>query len=208
MSTILELDPRQTIIVAIFVLFLGKYLTSKVEFLREYNIPGPVSGGLIASLVFGAFYAAFELEFQFALDLRDTLLIVFFTTIGLSSRFSTLVEGGKPLLILLVVAVAYLFVQTFTGLAGFGDLFTTCVSPHGRNRGVGERIGTGESVDAILLSMTSVAEGVPTTRAVLEQARQIGVEMPITEALYGILFNGLDPQEAITSLMTRATRPE
>ena len=94
MSTILELDPRRTIIVAIFVLFLGKYLTSKVEVLREYNIPEPVSGGLIASLVFGASYAAFGLEFQFALDLRDTLLIVFFTTIGLSSKFSTLVEGG------------------------------------------------------------------------------------------------------------------
>lgn len=98
--------------------------------------------------------------------------------------------------------------QTFTGLAGFGDLFTTCVSPHGRNRGVGERIGKGESVDAILSSMTSVAEGVPTTRAVLEQARAIGVEMPIAEAINGILFHGLDPNEAITSLMTRATRPE
>ena len=98
--------------------------------------------------------------------------------------------------------------QTFTGLAGFGDLFTTCVSPHGRNRGVGERIGKGESVDDILASMTSVAEGVPTTRAVLEQAQAIGVEMPIAEALNGILFNGLDPHEAITSLMTRATRPE
>ena len=120
MNTILELDSRQTIIVAIFVLFLGKYLTSKVEFLREYNIPEPVSGGLIASLVFGTLYAALGLEFQFALDLRDTLLIVFFTTIGLSSKFSTLVEGGKPLLILLVVAVAYLFLQNFTGLAVAG----------------------------------------------------------------------------------------
>jgi len=112
----IELDSRQTVIVAILVLFLGKYLTSKVAFLREYNIPEPVSGGLIASLVFGVLYAGFELEFHFALGLRDTLLIVFFTTIGLSSKFSTLVEGGKPLVILLVAAVAYLFLQNFTGL--------------------------------------------------------------------------------------------
>ncbi len=117
MTTLVELDPRATVVVAILVLFLGKYLTSKVAFLREYNIPGPVSGGLIASILFGAAYAVFGLEFDFALDLRDALLITFFTTIGLSSRFSTLIEGGKPLLILLVVAVAYLFLQNFTGLA-------------------------------------------------------------------------------------------
>ncbi len=118
--TILELGPRQTIIIAILVLFLGKYVTSKVAILREYNIPEPVSGGLIASIVFGVLYATLGLEFQFALELRDTLLIVFFTTIGLSSRFSTLVEGGIPLLILLAVAVAYLFLQNFTGLAVAG----------------------------------------------------------------------------------------
>jgi ESS family glutamate:Na+ symporter len=116
----MELDPRQTVIVAIFILFLGKFLTGRVRFLREYNIPEPVSGGLIASLLFAVLYAAFGLEFVFALGVRDTLLIVFFTTIGLSSKFSTLVEGGKPLLILLVVAVAYLFVQNFTGLAVTG----------------------------------------------------------------------------------------
>jgi len=117
MTTILELDSRQTVIVAIFVLFLGKLLTSKVDFLQEYNIPEPVSGGLLASIVFGGLYVASGLELHFALGLRDTLLIVFFTTIGLSSKFSTLVEGGKPLLILLVAAVAYLFMQNFTGLA-------------------------------------------------------------------------------------------
>jgi ESS family glutamate:Na+ symporter len=113
----MELSPRQTIIVAILVLYFGKFLTSKVAFLREYNIPEPVSGGLIASILFGALYGVFDLEFQFALQLRDTLLITFFTTIGLSSKFATLIQGGKPLLILLVVAVAYLFIQNFTGLA-------------------------------------------------------------------------------------------
>ena len=98
--------------------------------------------------------------------------------------------------------------ETFTGLAGFGDLFTTCVSPHGRNRGVGERIGRGETLDAILASTTSVAEGVPTTRAVLALAREQGVEMPITAAVHGILFDGISVPEALGALMTRELRSE
>lgn len=113
----MQLGENETVIIAILVLFFGKFLTGKVRFLREYNIPEPVSGGLIASLVFGALYLFFDLEFRFALELRDTLLIVFFTTIGLSSRFTTLIQGGKPLLVLLVIAVAYLFLQNFTGIA-------------------------------------------------------------------------------------------
>jgi len=112
----MELDVRQTVIVAILVLFIGKYLTRKVDFLQEYNIPEPVSGGLIASIVFAILYGAFDIELQFSLAVRDSLLIVFFTIIGLSSRFSTLLKGGKPLIILLVIAVAYLFLQNFTGL--------------------------------------------------------------------------------------------
>jgi len=112
-----ELDSRETLIVAILVLFLGKKLNKEVKFLREYNIPEPVTGGVIASLVFGFIYFFAETEIIFALTDRDTLLLIFFTTIGLSSRISTLIEGGKSLLILLVCAVAYLFLQNFTGIA-------------------------------------------------------------------------------------------
>jgi ESS family glutamate:Na+ symporter len=123
----LVLDGRQTIVLAIFVLFFGKFLTSKVPFLRNYNIPEPVSGGLIASIVFGLIYGIFDLQFEFALDVRDELLIAFFTTIGLSSRFSTLLKGGAQLAILLVLAVVYLALQNGTGvlvatLAGFDKL--------------------------------------------------------------------------------------
>jgi ESS family glutamate:Na+ symporter len=123
----LVLDGRQTIVLAIIVLFFGKFLTSKVPFLHKYNIPEPVSGGLIASIVFGLIYGIFDLQFEFALDLRDNLLIVFFTTIGLSSKLSTLLKGGKQLGILLVLAVVYLAVQNATGvmaatLAGYDQL--------------------------------------------------------------------------------------
>ena len=79
--------------------------------------------------------------------------------------------------------------ETFTGLAGFGDLFTTCVSPYGRNRTTGERLGRGETLEDILESTNSVTEGVPTTRAVVALARKYGIEMPITQALHAVLFD-------------------
>ena len=112
----IALDERQTLIAAILVLFLGKYLTRKVSFLRDYNIPQPVTGGVLASLVVGAIFYLFETTISFDLDMRDILLITFFTTIGLSSRVSTLVKGGRKLLILVGIAVVYLLVQNLTGL--------------------------------------------------------------------------------------------
>ncbi len=113
----LELDGRQTLIIAILVLFLGKFLNKRVKFLREYNISEPVTGGVVASIVFGALYFFADTEFVFSLNQRDQLLIIFFTTIGLSSRFTTLIEGGKSLVILLICAVAYLFLQNLTGIS-------------------------------------------------------------------------------------------
>jgi len=115
-TNMLELDGRQTLIIAILVLFLGKFLNKRINFLREYNISEPVTGGVVASIVFGALYFLFNAEFVFSLNQRDGLLIVFFTTIGLSSRFSTLIEGGKSLIILLICAIAYLFLQNFIGI--------------------------------------------------------------------------------------------
>lgn len=123
----LVLDGRQTIVIAILVLYLGKLLTGKIVFLRNFNIPEPVTGGLIASVVFGLIYSIFNLQFEFALNVRNELLIAFFTTIGLSSRFETLLKGGLQLGILLVLACFYLGIQNGTGvlvvtLAGFDQL--------------------------------------------------------------------------------------
>jgi glycerol-3-phosphate dehydrogenase (NAD(P)+) len=98
--------------------------------------------------------------------------------------------------------------STFFGLAGLGDLITTCVSPEGRNRTVGERIGKGRKLQEILDSMDSVAEGVPTTKAVRELARRFRVEMPITESVYSVLFENKDVIAALTDLMTREPKPE
>lgn len=114
---IIQLDVRQTIIVAILVLYFGKYLTKKINFLQNFNIPDAVSGGVLASLFFGILYGIFHIQVDFSLNIRDALLIIFFTTIGLSSKLKTLLQGGKPLLILLAIAVSYLFLQNLTGVA-------------------------------------------------------------------------------------------
>jgi glycerol-3-phosphate dehydrogenase (NAD(P)+) len=97
---------------------------------------------------------------------------------------------------------------TFQGLAGLGDLITTCVSPEGRNRTVGEQIGKGRGLNEILAGMESVAEGVPTTKAVRELARRHRVEMPITEAVYSVLFEGKDVLAALSELMSRDPKAE
>jgi len=113
----MELDARQTVIVAILVLFLGRIISQKVAFFRHYNIPEPVLGGLTVSIILSIIYFLFDFTFEFALRQRDILLIVFFTCVGLSSRFSMLLKGGRALVILLILAVSYLFLQNFTGVA-------------------------------------------------------------------------------------------
>ena len=98
--------------------------------------------------------------------------------------------------------------QTFVGLAGMGDLVTTCASPYGRNRKVGERLGKGETLTQILESMDAVAEGVWTTRSVHDLAEQQSIEMPITTEIYRVLFKDKSPEEATNSLMLRPPRGE
>jgi ESS family glutamate:Na+ symporter len=111
-----ELEPRTTLIFAILALFLGRFLNDKIRFFRDYNIPEPVTGGLLASLLVGLLYWLADVEINFHMENRDMLLVVFFTTIGLSSRLDVLKKGGRSLLILLVLAVGYLFVQNLVGI--------------------------------------------------------------------------------------------
>ena len=97
---------------------------------------------------------------------------------------------------------------TFAGLAGMGDLVATCASTLSRNHHVGELLATGMSLDQIRASMQNVVEGVDTTAAAIHLARQVGVEMPITSATYGVLFEGVPLERAIADLLGRAPRPE
>lgn len=97
---------------------------------------------------------------------------------------------------------------TFAGVAGLGDLVTTCASPLSRNHFVGEQLARGRQLQEILGSMVNVAEGVNTTRAACEMARQMGVEMPITQQMYSVLFEGMDPRRAVSGLMMREAKSE
>lgn len=98
--------------------------------------------------------------------------------------------------------------DTFSGLTGMGDLIVTCTSSHSRNRSVGFRIGQGEKLDDIINSMNMVAEGVKTTRSVRDWAEKNNVEMPITQAVYSVLFENMDPRDALYKLMTRDPKDE
>jgi len=98
--------------------------------------------------------------------------------------------------------------ETFAGLTGLGDLVTTCISPKGRNRSFGERIGRGVSAGDAIKATDSVIEGVATCRSVVELAKRHHVEMPITEAVYEVIFEGKAVPVAIRELMTRDLKSE
>jgi glycerol-3-phosphate dehydrogenase (NAD(P)+) len=98
--------------------------------------------------------------------------------------------------------------ETFSGLSGIGDLMVTCMSRHSRNRGVGERLGRGESLEQIMDSMKMVAEGVWNCQAAKELADAHGVPVPITEQVNAVVHDGKDPRQAVMDLMTRAPKPE
>jgi len=94
--------------------------------------------------------------------------------------------------------------DTFFGLAGIGDLATTCYSRHSRNRHVGEQIGRGKKLEQILSEMQMVAEGVWTTRALFgPESEARGIPMPIAEQVHAVLFENRDPRRAVSELMTR-----
>jgi glycerol-3-phosphate dehydrogenase (NAD(P)+) len=98
--------------------------------------------------------------------------------------------------------------QTFWGLAGMGDLITTCISRHGRNRGVGERLGKGENLANIQASTSMVAEGVFTASSVYEKSQQMGIPMPICTEVYRVLYERKNPRDAVNDLMQRELRSE
>jgi len=98
--------------------------------------------------------------------------------------------------------------QTFAGLAGIGDLLVTCMSEHSRNRYFGEQIGRGKTLDEVESTMDMVAEGVWTTQSVYDLAQEYDIEMPITEAVHRVLFEGQRPEDMVDELMTRSAKRE
>ena len=114
----IEVPDFIAVAIGITVFFLGAFLTRRVAFLRNYNIPEPVSGGIAAALFTWAAYAWFDTQIVFELTTRDHLLVVFFVTIGLNARVTDLVAGGRMLGILLVVTIVFMILQNCVGLLG------------------------------------------------------------------------------------------
>jgi ESS family glutamate:Na+ symporter len=114
---VLQIGPFFAVTIGIIVLFVGKRVNDAVGFLREFSIPEPVTGGLIFSLLFALVYVVTDVGVEFQLKARDVLLVYFFTTIGINASLKDLLAGGKPLVILLAITIAYMVVQNLTGIS-------------------------------------------------------------------------------------------
>lgn len=116
-NNILHLGSFFAVTMGIVVLFVGRRLNQVIGFLKEFSIPEPVSGGILASILFGVLYATTSIEVQFNLFARDVLLVYFFTTIGINSSLRDLFKGGKPLVILLVITIFFMIMQNIVGIS-------------------------------------------------------------------------------------------
>ncbi len=111
-----QVDGFLSFTLSIILLFIGKALTRNVEILRRYSIPEPVIGGFLCAAAVGMAYYFFNLQVSFTLEARDLLLLYFFSAIGLQADVRTLISGGKPLAILLVLASFFIMLQNLTGM--------------------------------------------------------------------------------------------
>ncbi|MEX0332024.1 MAG: sodium/glutamate symporter [Puniceicoccaceae bacterium] len=168
--------PVDTLIVSIVVLYMGNVLTRKIGLLKKYSIPQAVTGGLLVSLLVLAIGSMGGPKITFDMTLRDAFLLAFFSTIGLSAKLGRLKEGGKPLVILLICAGVFLFIQDAIGVGlalimgghpGYG-LFAGSVSFAG---GHGTAIAWGQEAEA----------------AGLEGAALIGIAF----ATFGLIAGGI-----------------
>lgn len=164
------------LIISILVLYLGTFLTHKLHILRDYNIPAAVTGGILCSGLIASLFFLGGLEITFDMTLRDTLLLVFFSTIGLSAKLRLLWEGGKALAILLLVATIFLVIQDCTGVL--------LVKLLGAHPGYGL---FGGSVSFAGGHGTAIAWGQVAEEAGLTRAKEIGIAC----ATFGLIAGGL-----------------
>ncbi len=189
-----EVDGFLSFTLAIILLFIGKGMTSKVEFLRRYSIPEPVIGGFLCAAAVGAAYYFLNLQISFAMEVRDLLLLYFFGAVGLRADLRTLISGGKPLAVLLVLSSAFILLQNLTGMglaAAFGmdpkaGLMVGSVSLVG---GVGTTLAWGPTFVESLGIANAVELGVAANMAGLISACVVGG--PI--ARYLITRNNITP---------------
>ena len=171
-----EMQPIHVLMLSILVLYLGFYLNRKVRILSEFYIPPAVTGGFLCSTIVAIIYGVTDLEITFDMQIRDALLLVFFSTVGLSAKLHTLAAGGKALVILVIVAAVFLFVQNSTGV-----LLAIALDVH---PGYGLMAG---SVSFAGGHGTSIAWGAEVEAAGLIGASTIGIAF----ATFGLIAGGL-----------------
>ena len=171
-----QVQPIHVLMLSILVLYLGFYLTKKIRFLQNYYIPPAVTGGLICSVVVAIVFVSTRIEISFDLQIRDALLLVFFSTIGLSAKLRTLADGGKALAILVAVALVFLILQDTTGVV-LAMLF-------GADPGYGLMAG---SVSFAGGHGTAIAWGKEAEAVGLEDAQAIGIAF----ATFGLIAGGV-----------------
>jgi ESS family glutamate:Na+ symporter len=171
-----EMQPLHVLMLSILVLYLGFYLNRKIRFLSEYYIPPAVTGGLICSIVVAVVYGAADLEIAFDMQIRDLMLLVFFSTIGLTAKLRTLAAGGKALVILVVVAAVFLVFQNTTGVL--------LAMAFGAHPGYGLM---GGSISFAGGHGTAIAWGAEAETAGLEGAGAVGIAF----ATFGLIAGGL-----------------
>ena len=174
--TVYVLGPEDALVVSIVVLFVGAFINRKARFLSENFIPPAVTGGLLCSLIIWGLRDLVNAEIQFDLQIRDVLLLVFFSTVGLSATLRTLAAGGKALAILVVIAAVFLVVQDVTGV-----MLATLLGAH---PGYGLM---GGSVSFAGGHGTAIAWGQQATAAGLEGASEVGIAF----ATFGLIAGGL-----------------
>ncbi|NHB57183.1 sodium/glutamate symporter [Acinetobacter shaoyimingii] len=167
----IEIDAFGTLVIAVVFLFLGRYLVQKISFFKNYNIPEPVVGGLIAALCAYALYSFFGISANFNAQIQNVLMLMFFTSIGLSASFSKLKEGGKSLLLFLVCVATFVLVQNVVGMSlatmlGLDPLIglivgsITLTGGHGTAGAWGQILETQHGIQgAIVLGMASATFG-------------------------------------------------
>lgn len=172
----IEIAGTDVLIVAIVVWFLGTYLTKRISFLQHFSIPAAVTGGLVCSVLVTLIYVFFDRQINFDMRIRDILLLVFFSTIGLSAKLRLLAEGGRALAIMLGIATVFLILQDATGVL--------LVKLMGYHPGYGL---FGGSISLAGGHGTAIAWGNEAEKAGLLGAKDIGLAF----ATFGLIVGGL-----------------
>ena len=173
---VLTIDAGRVLAISIVVLYIGLYLNKKIKLLERNYIPPSVTGGILCSFIIAIIYKTSGLEISFDMQIRDLLLLVFFSTIGLSANFKTLANGGKALMTLCAIAFVFLIIQDLTGI-GIAKLLDA-------HLGYGLMAG---SVSFAGGHGTAIAWGAEAEKVGLQDAAAIGIVF----ATFGLIAGGI-----------------